>query len=530
MRDKHPRKDCELQPVTMSLSLTAASLHIEAKAKPSSSSSQEVPGTRSAIASDNSSPDSPDSSSDDGSDTFSSNGSDSSPPNSSSPASLNMTSPESNVLKKSGLFDDSPEENQNTQPIALYDTSSRSDSDVESVILRNPAAPNDYGTVLADNSKESSDTQSSTIWDTSSRSESDAETVILCNAAANNDSAAVSADNPGPEESGAVSGGFIQGDHDVGKNGTSDSASENGSDSSSRNCSDTFSPVGPRSLSPASSTTSSQALLDTDELEPRIPRGSQAICAYTSPVQDGRRIRTSCDRNDDTGRWHVDPDGFINEARRAGGPYLFPLPVVKLKYQQEDPLNEFLEDCTLTRPITAILNEHGVYPLSMRLRKCEYKFYNEFDYLPTLIISATRDTFDDSWVKACRKVWRHLSDAGLGQVNVEISDLEIQQQFFVSPIQRTDPVWPVRMEIQDRIQAEVDITDMITLGTIRMGTCDSREEMPLTVSMDVRYDSNRDWRVLRDQIVKILDDMNLPMVGVIIMKAKTWGRGSCYKD
>ncbi|CAI7596084.1 unnamed protein product, partial [Penicillium glandicola] len=550
--DKSLQKTPELQPVAMSGSPPVATLNLETKTK-SNSSSHEVTETGSTIVSDNSSPDSSDSSSGDESDTFSSNGSNSSSPNSSSPGNLHTAFPDSNVLKTIDLFDDCSEEKPNPRPISAWETSSQPDSDAETVILWNPAVNNGPGTVSVDSpapeelgpssnsciqgntnvdsgkmldsasddcSEETQSSQPSFSWETSSQSNSDAETVILWNPAPDNGPVTVFVDNSASEEPGIISGDCIQGDPDVDNGNTSDSASDDGSDSSSQNCPATFSPVGPRSLSPASST-SSQGALDIDDLEPRIPRGSQSVCAYASPVQGGCRTRTSCDRNDDTGRWRVEPDGFINEARRAGGPYLFPLPAVKLRLKLDDPLSEILEDYTLVRPIISILTEHGISIRSMKLRKCEYDFFNEGDYLPTLILSATRDTFDDSWVRASRQIWRHLSNVGLGQINVEISDLEILPYFF-SPMRKTDRVWPVYMEILQRIQAEFDVTDMIGLRVIRMGTTDSGEKLPLTVNMDVRYDSNRDWRNTRDDIVKLLDDMDLPMVGVIITKGKNW--------
>lgn len=463
MCDKPLHENHEPRLGDMSDAPAAASLDVETKAK-SDSSSHEVPDNGSAIKFHDSSP----------------NSSDSSSPNSSSPNSVHTTFPDSNVLKTSHLPDDSSKENQNTQPSTLCDTSSRSDSDGETVILGNPTAINE------------------------------------------NDSDKASPNNSSAEDSGAVSGAGIQINPDVERSGTPDSFSHDGSDSSSQG-STTTSPVSPRSISPASSTsTAFQVPLDTDEDdedEPRIPQGSQSICAYASPVQNGCRTRTSCDRNDDTGRWHVEPDGFINEARRAGGPYLFPLPVDTNRLKINDPLHDILEDCTVVQPIMSILAEHGVHPLSMRLRNCEYKLFNRFNYLPTLIFSATRDTFDDSWVQACRQIWTHLSNVGLGKVNIEISEFEIKPTFVWS-MQRTDRVWPVYMDLLLRIHDEVDVTGMVRLGIIREGNTDSRENLPLTVSMDVQYDSNRDWCGTRDHIVEILDDMNLPMVGVTIMKGK----------
>ena len=514
------QENYKLQLGDMSDSLAPVTVDVEPKAK-SDSSSLEVPDNRPAIESECSSPDSPDSSSEDGADIFSSDGSNTSSPNSSSPNSLQTAFPDSSVLKTSDLFDDTSKENQNTQLSTAWDTSSQSDSDVETVILWDPAATNDCDMNSADDPTEDSNTQGSTAWDASSQSNSDAETVILGKTASKDDADTVFPNNSGSEESGAVSGGCIQGKPDDNKSNASDSGNDDGSDSSFQDCCDTFSPAGPRSISPASSTTSFQVPLDIEEHELRIPQGSQSICAYASPVQNGCRIRTSCDRNDDTGRWHVEPDGFINEARRAGGPYLFPLPVQELRLSLDDPLHDIVENFRLVKQIASILAEHGIDPFSMRIRKCEYELFNRFDYLPTFLISATRDTFDDSWLQACRQVWSHLSNLGLGHVNVEISELEIKPTY-VGIMKRTDRVYPVYIDLLQRIQAELDVTGMIGLGVHREGTADSRENLPLTVGMKVNYDSSRDWRDTRDGIVKILDDMNLPMVGVTIMKGKNW--------
>ncbi|KAJ5355676.1 hypothetical protein N7517_010285 [Penicillium concentricum] len=474
MCDIPAEKESDVKPITISNSPAVTSLDLEAKAM-SASSSHEVHEPRNAIVSDNSSPgssDSSDSSSESGYDA-SMNGSSSSSPNSLSPDSLNKTSPENNVLKTSDLLDDYSEKSPSCRHRA--------------------------------------------VWETSSQSDSDAETVILCNSAANHDLDTISTDNSGIEEPCALSGDCTQGNPDAERRDTADSASDDGSDSPSQDPSDTFSPVGPRSLSPASSR-SSQAPLDIDDDEPNVSKGSHNICAYASPVQDGRRIRTSCDRNDDTGIWHVEPDGFINETKRAGGPYLCAFPVQMRKLKPNDPLNDIFEDCVLFRKIFSTLAEHNVYPLSMKLRECQHT-EDLFNFMPTLIFSAIRNTFDDSWILACRQIWKHFSDAGLGQVNIEVSDPGAYTFFFRAP-KKSDPIWPVHGELQRRIMAAIDSTDMTLLTAGPVGMNQDEENLLQAVVMCVKYRSNRDWRNTRDLIVHVLDEFNLPMVGVIIMKGE----------
>ncbi|KAJ5177386.1 uncharacterized protein N7500_000085 [Penicillium coprophilum] len=462
---KNPaEKEPELQPATLSQPTGATSLDHKARTN-SASSSHEVLETRNAIVFDHCSSENFESAFEEGSDTFFSNGSSSSSPNSLSPDSLHTTFPESNMLKTSVLFDDSSEKKPSSQSVSISDTSSQSDSE--------------------------------------------AETVVLCNPAANHDLDTVSPNNLVPEELSALSGNCTQENPNAKSRETPDSASDDDSD--------TFSPVGPRSLSSASSR-SSQAPLDIDDDEPNISKGSHYICAYASPVQNGHRIRTSCDRNDDTGIWHVEPDGFINEARRAGGPYLCAFPVQMRKLKPEDPLRDLVEDCFILRKISSILEEHNIRPLYMRLRECQHT-KDFFNFVPTLIFSAIRTTVDNSWILACRQIWKHFSDIGLGQVNIEISDLDVNT-FFYRPMQESDPIWPVHGELKRKIMATVDLTDMTMLTAGPVGMSQDEEKLLRAVVMCVKYQSNRDWRNTRDQIVHILDEFNLPMVGVIIMKGE----------
>lgn len=189
----------------------------------------------------------------------------------------------------------------------------------------------------------------------------------------------------------------------------------------------------------------------------------------------------------------------------------------KLNPNPSDPLSDVLEDCVLIRKILATLAKHDVYPISMKLRECEHE-NDFFNWKPTLIFSAIRNTFDDSWILACRQVWKHFSDAGLAHLNVEISDPDAYT-FFVRCLEKSDPLWPVSLELKQRIMTTIDLTDMQLLSMPRVGMNQSEKTSP-AVLMAVRLRSNRDWRNTRDQIVEILDDFNLPMVEVIIMKGE----------
>lgn len=256
---------------------------------------------------------------------------------------------------------------------------------------------------------------------------------------------------------------------------------------------------------------------------PERPQGSQSIAAYASAVENGSRIPRSCDSIDDMGMWHVDPDGFINEARRAGGPSLCSLPLSIEAERRNDPVESIFENYVLLKNVISTLSQYDVYTISFKVKKCIWDFADTLIYVPTLMITAFRDNFDDSWVLACRQIWKHLSDAGHGNVNVEIADPSLHAFHQIIPLQPIDPLWPFKKELERRILREIDLTDVNSISMTRISYDYNREKMPLAVVITIHYQSIQDWRHARDQIVDMLDQCNLPMVEVIIVKDwKLW--------
>ncbi|KAJ5779793.1 hypothetical protein N7457_007513 [Penicillium paradoxum] len=270
---------------------------------------------------------------------------------------------------------------------------------------------------------------------------------------------------------------------------------------------------------------------ESDPEEERHPMGSQNEAAYASPIRDGQRVRTSCDSIDDTGRWHVDPDGFINEKNRAGGPYLCSLPVKMLGLNGVDPLWTMFQNFKLNGMIISTLTHYKINAISMKIKKCQYDFDPEVQRMPNLLITATRDKFSDDWVNACREVWKHLSDNELGHVNVEIADPAVHslRPFRVWTIGLCEPLYSVYHDVTSRISTEVDLTGFLSMSGLRVGHSPKRKDSEPFILINVKYQSNKDWRGVREQIVSILDDFNVPMVGVLILKGRMWGGRSGLK-
>ncbi|KAJ5476803.1 hypothetical protein N7475_002532 [Penicillium sp. IBT 31633x] len=255
------------------------------------------------------------------------------------------------------------------------------------------------------------------------------------------------------------------------------------------------------------------------------PRGSQSTAAYASPLQDDCRLRTSCDSIHDEGHWHADLDGFINEKDRAGGPYLCARPIKMTRPKGTDTLWEIFENLSLVKLILSTLDRYNTKAISMVIRNCEYKFERQLERMPTLLITATRDKFSDNWVKACREIWKHLSENEFGQVNVEIADPAVHsgRPFYAWTVQPQEPLYSVYSDIIAKIHDQVDFSEILSISGLRVGESPDEENSDPFIFVTVSHRSNQDWRCVRDQIVSILDKYNLPMVGVHILKSKMWG-------
>ncbi|KGO59813.1 hypothetical protein PEX2_053910 [Penicillium expansum] len=346
-------------------------------------------------------------------------------------------------------------------------------------------------------------------------SNSDIQTVILSDSPSEHDPNELHTSKTSQEEPNIAS--------NTSSDSSSDDFSDDSSVGSSSEASDTSSSAKSESSSIDSFDTSSQHDSESEDEEP--PKGSQSLAAYASPLWNGQRIRTSCDSIHDPGGWHVDPDGFINEKDRAGGPFLCSLPETILDLKGNSPLMTVLETISLYKMIVSVLEEYKVNASSIKIKRCQYELYPIIQPLATLIITATRETFSDDWVQACREIWRRLSENGLGHINVEISDPALHKPFYFWAVDSKHPYYSKHMEVMEKVRTELklNVSDFVELAAFRVGTTSNVKDSEVFMHLTVDFKSDRDWRGPRDLIVSILDEFKLPMVGVMIQKGKKWG-------
>ncbi|KAK2770476.1 hypothetical protein FQN53_005535 [Emmonsiellopsis sp. PD_33] len=243
-----------------------------------------------------------------------------------------------------------------------------------------------------------------------------------------------------------------------------------------------------------------------------------ALQGYASPPlsRDGRSRRTRGSSSDE------DPvhGDMINQDFRAGGPNLCVLPCHTLVMEESHPASVIWStDPTFPKTISEILRKHRVEATSIGLfmRKSEVPHFSSEAPRSTVLIGANKTKQDDGWVQACIEIRGYLLRRQLPDVNVEIIDKRAVEEIFTFSVLPSDPIVPLWSEVCSRIMDFIGRQGWVALECFRRGTSYEASENPVTVILTVPYESEKDWKPVREQIVHILTQMKLPDVAVSII-------------
>lgn len=295
-------------------------------------------------------------------------------------------------------------------------------------------------------------------------------------------------------------------------------------------------------------------------------RGSDYELAYASPRlfpttfrdpvfaqagtlgPDGRRRRAvHCISDPDISP--VYPDGFVNEDLRAGGPHLCKLPIDIEFLKPSHPFYEPLcaPESSAIQRVREILTEWKVAYTDINAMLQTWKFRRRLGGVPTLVISATRerDEVDNSWRFCARNIQEYLvtvlprlqdhgqdpdegEDKPLTQplphvIRVEIAAPSVFMGDALHPVDQCDEIFSIWNEVCQAVTGKINLVDVVTVGCYRLGDSDDAFECLPTISVGVKHDSGRSWKDIREEIVDLLDERGLGMVGVKIHKERLWG-------
>ncbi|KAJ9266640.1 hypothetical protein DTO195F2_1163 [Paecilomyces variotii] len=244
------------------------------------------------------------------------------------------------------------------------------------------------------------------------------------------------------------------------------------------------------------------------------PPSSESDASSISPLRDGRR-RKNRDSSDDADSAEL-PDGLVDEDFRAGGPYLCHVPVRSVELHRSpfsSPMSSRGQD--LVRMISEILRSYNIQPQLLDFCGRISTIDPEMSPTPTVVVLTENRPFGNRWIDACRSIRRLLVREGLHQYSVEIASRRAFQPPLYFPTKHTDAIYHMWPRVLDRI-LEMDTTNVNVIDCFRMGYEERRDDNPPTVILSVERRSQRNWKILRENIVHLLNSLGLWSVGVSI--------------
>ncbi|PKY07427.1 hypothetical protein P168DRAFT_302357 [Aspergillus campestris IBT 28561] len=217
------------------------------------------------------------------------------------------------------------------------------------------------------------------------------------------------------------------------------------------------------------------------------------------------------------------PDGLIEEDLRAGGPHLCESPCHTFNLVPRDhPHYAFIvgdRGKRLVSELTPICQNAGINLLETRLcgRRCAFET-NAQPALTFLVLDLRPDVSERGWIPLARSLRHCLQSKGLGDIKVEITNTDFFQRAHIFPCKPYDNIFHVWEDVATEIMGAIDLAGVCTIGCFRVGVSSRRKECPPTVLFGVDRDTRRDWKVVREAAVRVLDERGLTDVAVLIRK------------
>lgn len=232
-----------------------------------------------------------------------------------------------------------------------------------------------------------------------------------------------------------------------------------------------------------------------------------------------RRMRGSSSDEDTT------QGELINEDFRAGGPNLPPVPCDTTSMSLDHPASILWKtDPSFIRQILDTLKKHDVQMKYLELfrRKSKKTYLDNNEWVPTIIVTAKRTKLDDSWLKACIDIRNILAQRSLDTLNIEIIDSRASAENFTFSVLPSDSIFSRWSEVCSQILEIIGREGWLALECFRRGVNYERENNPVTIVLTIPYNSDKQWKPVREAIINVLDTLSLSQVAVSIVRGHIW--------
>ncbi|PYI12365.1 hypothetical protein BO78DRAFT_424819 [Aspergillus sclerotiicarbonarius CBS 121057] len=251
--------------------------------------------------------------------------------------------------------------------------------------------------------------------------------------------------------------------------------------------------------------------------------GSEVV--YVSPPytpSDGsqatRSRRTNRSSSDSSSRaW----DGFIDEDLRAGGPFLPELPCETIYFRPDHPFRQsrgVSGISELTRPIWELCKREQINVCEIWFCDRRHTYEENASATFTCMIVAKKQHLKEKWPDIARTVRRTLLEQGVDGVAVEIVDPRLSESMRLESCTPGDAIFGKWNDVRGDIEQTIHLRGINIISCFRVGSSADSTHCAPTVVLGVDHKEQRDWRVTREDVLKILTKHGLKMVGVLIRK------------
>ncbi|MCJ1379323.1 hypothetical protein MMC17_002424 [Xylographa soralifera] len=205
---------------------------------------------------------------------------------------------------------------------------------------------------------------------------------------------------------------------------------------------------------------------------------------------------------------------------RCGGPVLCSLPASIMEVEESSLAAQLWPE--LEGAVESILKKRQVDygTIMLRHRFWRYDIDNSRTDTATVFVSATKNGENDRWLELCQDLRRLFISRGLSSLNIEIADRRGLLETISGIVEPSQPIvmlWP-KLEID--VEQILGKRDWVILALLRRGTDSDSRKNPITISITISEDSTSDWVSVREKIVQLLDQRQLPYLAVEITRGR----------
>ncbi|KAL2846065.1 hypothetical protein BJX68DRAFT_268921 [Aspergillus pseudodeflectus] len=232
--------------------------------------------------------------------------------------------------------------------------------------------------------------------------------------------------------------------------------------------------------------------------------GSRYEECYASPrvwypsrnSPDGRERQNKGSSKEDSAGHQF--DGCIEEDRRVGGPYMCRIPCLWIPLaKHHSQYQRLVEDAAdIKAEVERILVAAGITPASLRFGGRISEVDNE-----------------DS-----PELFHYIRRQDLPKINVEIAGMQVFLPHEFAPVVADDRFWDLWKRISDEIAESGKEYQVMFLILCHMGKSKDYTQNPVTAKLQIGAKAeNRDYRPLRERLVRLLDDNGWYYIAVLIL-------------